>query len=256
MSLPVVQFKINTPVDDGTIADNIAHALSLGLPEADPGPNKRLTVIANGPSAINAPLQGPTLALNGALSLFMNSGSTPTYYAVCDPQELVAKFIPDNPPKDTIYFIASKCHPSVFAKLKDRDVRLWHINDHDIPEGLNKVHVASSVTLVILPLMRRAFNYRQFDIYGWDGCYEEVAPGVIRHHASDLSMTDYPEETVTLTVGATQSPDGKSFSGGRAFKTSRTWAAEGQDAMIQLTYADYSFTIYGDGMIKALWENR
>ncbi len=255
MQSRTVVFDVHTPVDDGTIAENIAHALSLGLPEADPGPNKRLTVIANGPGALQAPLEGPTLALNGALRLFHNSGRSPTYWAVCDPQEKVADFIPDNPPKDTTYLVASKCHPSVFAKLKDRHVRLWHINDHEIPEGLNKIHVASSVTLVVLPLMRRAFNYRQFDIYGWDACYEEVAPGVIRHHASDLSIPDYPDETLTLTVGATQHEDG-SFTGGRAFRTSRTWALEGRDAMIQLTYADYSFTIHGDGMIRALWENR
>lgn len=255
MSSAVVQFDVHTPLDDGRIAEHIAHSLSLGLPEADPGPNKRLTVIANGPSAQHAPLDGDTLALNGAIRLFHNSGRSPTYWAACDPQELVCDFLPDIPPKDTIYVLASKCHPKLFARLKDRDVRLWHVNDHPIPEGLNKVHVASSVTLVALPMMRRAFGYRHFDIYGWDACYEEIAPGVIKHHASDLSMTDYPEDTVTLTIGATQHEDG-SFTGGRPFRTTRTWALEGQDAMIQLTYADYGFTIHGDGMIKALYANR
>lgn len=254
MNLPVVQFDIRTPCDDGEISGHIAHACSLGLPEADAQPLRTLTIIANGPSARDAPLDGDTLALNGALKLFMNTGRTPTYWAACDPQALVADFLPDNPPQGVIYLVASKCHPSVFEKLKGRDVRIWHINDHPIPDGLHKVHVASSVTLVVMPLMRRAFGYRAFDLHGWDACYEQIAPGVIKHHASALSMTEYPEGTLDLIVGATQTEDG--FEGGRTFKTSRTWAAEAQDAMVQLQYADYRVTIHGDGLIKAIRESR
>lgn len=253
MGLASVQFEIHPPVDDGTIAANIAHALSLNLPEADAQPLRCLTIIANGPSARDAPLDGETLALNGALSLFINSNRLPTYWAVCDPQELVADFLPDNPPMTITYLVASKCHPRVFAKLKGRDVRLWHIDDHPLPDRTRAVPVASSVTLCVMSVMRR-LGYRHFYLHGWDACYDCPALGVVLHHASEPGLKSDPPETVTVFVGAEQSEDGEGFTGGRPFKTSRTWAAEAQDAMFQLQVADYSVTIHGDGMIKARWE--
>ena len=254
MNLPVVNFQIHTPCDDRTIADHIAHATSLGLPEADNAPLKTLTVVANGPSARDAPLDGDTLALNGALSLYLNTNRTPTYWAACDPQAMVADFLPKHPPRNITYLIASKCHPDVFARLKGCDVRLWHIDDHPIPDQRRAVQVASSVTLCIMPLMRRAFGYRAFEVYGWDACYEQTAPGLIRHHASESPWDSYPTDVLDIVVGATQTKKG--FKGGRTFKTSRTWAAEAQDAMIQLKYADYKVNIHGDGLIRAIKEMR
>lgn len=250
MSLAEVQFEILTPCDAETVQANIAHALSLDLPEADAEPLKRLTIIANGPSAREAPLHGPTLAVNGALSLFMNTGRLPTYWAACDPQELVADFLPARPPKAITYLVASKCHPKVFEKLRGCDVRLWHIDDQPLPEDTRAVPVASSVTLCITSLMRR-LGYRAFDFYGWDGCYEEIASGVIAHHGSDATLSRYPEDTLTVFVGATATAEG--FTGGRPFRTTRTWAAEAQDAMLQLQMGDYEVTIHGDGFIKARW---
>src|SRR4051812_23421948 len=115
---------------DDQIRRNMDYALSLGLPEADGGPLKHLTVVANGPSARHLPLwpEGDTLALNGALKLFRTKGASPTYWAGCDPQPMVADFL-DDPPDSTIYFVASKCDKAVFDALKGRDVRLWHIAD-------------------------------------------------------------------------------------------------------------------------------
>lgn len=280
MTLANVGFDIFTPTDADTIAAHIAHACSLGLPEADAEPLKRLTVIANGPSAINAPLHGPTLALNGAIKLFLNSGRIPTYWAACDPQALVADFLPDEPPMETIYFVASKCHPSVFQKLQGRDVRLWHIDDRPIPKGLRTVMCASSVTLVAMQLMHQAFGYREFDAYGWDACYEGLM-----HHASEHPLDQLPDGTITLGVGAhkitipgrpstflerflnqlahriqavalwvaSRMPipqPTEDIEGGKPFKTTRTWAAEAQDACIQLHHSsDYHVNVHGDGLI-------
>src|SRR6185369_7368494 len=112
----VIDFDIRTPADELTIRAHVAHANTLGLPRSNQDA-KVLRVIANGPSAVLAPLDGPVLALNGAIQLFHNSGRVPMFWAACDPQELVADFLPDNPPRETIYLVASKCHPKVFEKL-------------------------------------------------------------------------------------------------------------------------------------------
>jgi hypothetical protein len=283
MSYPRVAFEILVPCNGDELAANIAHALSLGLPEFDDAPLKTLSVIANGPSAtlydFDAP--GPTLALNGALKLFTDRGKAPTYWACCDPQALVADFLTD-PPMSTIYLVASKCHPLVFQMLQGRDVRLWHIDDHPmVKEGHRAVSVASSVTLCAMTLMSR-FGFRHFETYGWDACFYGT-----EHHAGQ-HVCDYPENTVSVSVGATQvtippsrSPTPlesllskvalainrfavwlsnlkpipqptQSFEGGREFLTTSTWAAEAQDATIQLHYADTTVNINGDGMVKAI----
>lgn len=258
MTIGNVSFEIHTPLDGERIADHIAHACSLGLPEADSAPLKHLTIIANGPSARlfdvrragcnhhEEPID--TLAVNGALKLFTDQGQAPTYWACCDPQELVADFIPDDPPRNTTYLVASKAHASVFRKLRDRDLRLWHINDHPIPQGRRAVACASSVTLCALSLMRGAFGYRVFDTYGWDACYEGL-----QHHASERPLAELPQGTVHLKVGTTVVDD--EFVGGRSFYTTTTWAAEAQDAMIQLHHSDYQVNIHGDGLIKAIRES-
>lgn len=279
MNFAPMHFQVETPCRDD-VPSNIEHALSLGLPEADSEPLRQLTVLANGPSALDAPLNGETLALNGAYGLFFNSGTRPTYWAACDPQrDLVLNFLDMPLSKETIYFVGTKCHPDVFKRLEGYDVRLWHISDYPSPKPVRTVHTACSVTLVALGLMRR-LGYRKFEIWGWDACFIDG-----KHHA--IETHDLEPEDMTVTVGAEQvhqpaqlterqarrlkalkteatklgcqlgDPGGfTQISGGRSFKTTKTWALEAQDAMTVLSLADYDITIHGDGMIKAIWESK
>jgi hypothetical protein len=250
-------------------AQHIEHTLSLGLPESDAEPIKRLSVIANGPSASLFPFAErgqwrlPTLAVNGALKPFTDHGKAPKFWAACDPQELVANFL-NEIPEETVYLVASKCHPAVFRRLRNRDVRVWHINDHPATDGLRRVPVASSVTLCIISHMHRAYGYRAFETYGWDACYGENG----QHHANQSQQTNTSLAEVTLTIGAHQVQKvhkidwldwlpqphwlEDTFEGGRAFKTNSTWAVEAQDAVMQLHDAPYTVKVHGDGMIKAI----
>lgn len=257
MGLSRVIFDISTPCNGDELGAHIAHARSLGLPPSDAEPIKTLTIVANGPSRIlhdpHAP--GDTLALNGALKHFTDAGTWPTFWAACDPQALVADFIPDNPPKETIYLVASKCHPSVFQKLQGRTVRIWDINDHpDTRDAPRAVPVASSVTLVAQTHMRDAYGYRHFEIYGWDACYQGL-----EHHAGQFHDKLPEETTVQLCVGATarKIKRGKRkgetvYEGGRWFTTSRTWAAEAQDALTLTHHATWTLNVHGDGLIRAM----
>jgi hypothetical protein len=243
----IVGFDAKLPVDAETCRQQIAVNIARGLP--DILKQRGLTIIANGPSAIGIDLRaikGPTLAVNGAIKLFVEQGLAPTYWAVCDPQAKVADFQPDDPPFDTTYLVASKCHPSVFDKLADRDVRLWHLTDHSVP-GHARVTVATSVTISATWLMH-AMGFTDFEYHGWDGCYIGD-----RHHASDASVWDH----TPLEINYGGKIEGDNVIGGRTFSSTRTWAAEATDAeqFFQLArYFDLGITINGDGMFKCARE--
>lgn len=223
----IINFDIKTPADGDTIRQHIAHSTSLGLREAiEPG--QALNIVATGPSArnVHGTLDGPTLALNGALGFYPD----PEFYACCDPQALVADFL-TNPPAGTTYYVASKCHIAVFNALRDRDVRLWHIDDY-VPSG---VSCAVSITLTAMNLFAR-MGWRKFNVYGWDACFTGD-----QHHANNQG--DPIQNKIDLHVGD------------RIFKTHTTWAAEAQDACAQLALFDYlgiEVVIHGDSMIKAI----
>lgn len=223
----VIHFDIKTPLNDGILLNHIAHARTLGLPDAVPQADKTLTVIAGGPSAWLAPQDGPTLALNGALRVCKR----PTYYAACDPQKEVAQFLTEAP-DETVYYMASKCHPDVFDSLKGKDVRLWDVGDL-VPGG---IPTAVSITLTALNLFIR-LGWRKFNVYGWDGCYKDGRDHAVpQHHVGD---------NITLLAGD------------RSFETTTTWAAEAEDAMYLLPLYEFmgiEVNIHGDSMIQAIRE--
>ena len=227
--------------------------LSLDLPEALT--RRKLVVIANGPSARNVDLgaiQGPTLALNGAIKLFTDRGLAPTYWAVCDPQELVADLLPDEPPFETIYYVASKCHPRVFEKLRGRRVFVWHVSDC---RGEDRICIPSAYTITVTAswLFLRLGLATDFDYHGWDGCFMDG-----RHHASgDADWSTV--EVIRMNYGGVEVadptvPHGVRVDGGRDFFTTRDWAAEGKSAatFFQLAkFFDVRIRINGDGMFEA-----
>lgn len=228
-ALRPIKFEVTTPADGDELRAHVAHAQSLGLPDASPPP-RTLRIVANGPSARQAPLDGDTLAVNGALKLFPDG---PTYWAGCDPQALLADFLTD-PPERTIYLVAAHCHPSVFEALKDRDVRLWNVDDpntrHMTPDG---VPTAVSVTLCAMSLMNR-MGYRRFETWGWDGCYIDG-----KHHASDQV---HRIDDIAIIVKD------------QRFETTTSWAAEAEDAVMLMSTADWTVDIRGGGMIGAIWD--
>ncbi len=228
-----INFKIRTPLNDEAIREHIRQAHTLGLQPALHRP-PALTIVAGGPSALDAPLEGPTLALNGALAAVFNpEGLTPTYYAACDPQQHLADML-RNPPEETIYYIASKCHPDVFAALKHRDVRIWDVGTH-IPGGIAS---ACSITLTALNLFTQ-LGYRDYDVWGWDACYQDG-----RHHAGDQPHIG-SEHDRWIEIGD------------QTFHTTTTWAWEAETAIQLLPVLQVvgtKVTIHGSGMMRALRE--
>lgn len=231
-----VGFIIQTPQEN--LVAHVRHALSLGLPEVGVSPERdeALTIIANGPTARLAPLKGPTLAVNGALRVFTDQGLAPTYWAACDPQALVADFLTEAP-EQTIYLIASSCHPAVFEALKGRKVWIWHTDDAstwDMVENRNPVMAVASITLSALDLMSK-LGFRRFEMWGWDGCYVDG-----RSHATDQESIS---DRVTVVMG------------GKTFATTKSWCNEAQCAKGYFDLVPYDIRINGGGMFGAILEH-
>jgi hypothetical protein len=221
----VVQFEIRTPLDGAAIRAHIQSALSRGLDEVEIAAprDERLTIVANGPSALDAPLTGPpgpsgpspssrTLAINNALRLFVERGHAPDYWMASDPQACVADYL-HGAPRDTVYLVASKCHPAVFDALRDRRVVVWHCAEPgtlDLLTGRLVIQSSITVTLCALNLMP-VLGFCRLDTWGWDGCY--LAD---RDHAA--AQPHHRVRDITLEVGPGQ------------FATTASWAAEAQES--------------------------
>lgn len=229
-----ILFDLRTPGDADTINANIAHAMSLGLPsvQRQDGKNWSIDLFASGPSAKGQPQSRCTAAVNNALRLFQKS-SPPTFWIACDPQEIVSTFIPEDPPQNTTYLVATKCHPSVFKKLKDRNVKLWQIDDYDLQPDVLVVPTAVSVTLCAINLLAQ-MGYTNITTYGWDGCYiEGEGYAVPQPHNRDNVTVHLKDQT---------------------FNTTTTWACEAEDARAQFIrdQGHYRVKIEGPGMIGAI----
>ncbi len=240
----VVEFDLQVPADEETCRRQIDDALSRSLPDAIG--RRKLNVIADGPSAKRADfskMDGPILALNGAINLFGVDCGWPDFWAGCDPQGLLADMLPEHPPSETIYYVASKCHSSVFQKLKNNKVALWHVSDYKTP-GRWHIAPSNSITITVCWLMNR-LGYTDFEFWGWDGCFMDG-----KHHASrdgDFSAV----QRVSLNYGG--KIEGGEVIGGRTFETTHSWAAEarGAEQFFQLAeYFDIGVKINGDGMFE------
>jgi len=250
-----VTFQITTPPEAEARANMAANELR-GLPEAVP--LRSVIIVGSGPSARDEALwerlgavcftKEIVVALNGALSLFLERGLRPDYWCVCDQQSLVADFLPDDPPSAMTYLLASKVHPSVFDKLKGRDVRIWRLDDFEpAPAGKVAIPCAVSITLVTQALFR-ALGYHRFEMYGWDCCYS--ADG--EHHASaqpaPLAEHNQPVEL--------RREDGEVVA---KFETTGSWMAEARDAAISagnFKALGLEMVVHGPGMIGAILRGR
>jgi hypothetical protein len=258
----ITGFDYCLPASPSEVEAQVMSALARNRPEVLR--RQSLTVIANGPSAREfEPGCGETLALNGAFDLFFNSGRVPTYWAACDSQALVADFLPDQPPLDTTYLIASRCHPAVFDKLKNRDVRVWHSKEFPLP-GKRAIPRNCSITLNALWLMF-SLGYMDFDVWGWDACFGEDGeahagmqakdppPRIEINYGGTLTRTPV-RQTLLERLQRKPKEEILNMEGGRFFPTTRTWAAEVKGAEQFFHLAEYfgmTVNVRGDGLIKA-----
>lgn len=226
---------VRVPCTDDELVANVRHALTLGLPELRDFEYpivSPLNMVANGPSARTAPRMANTLAINGAIRMWGSFG--PTYWAGGDPQELLADLIGE-PQRNTIFLVASKCHPAVFDKLKSRNVILWHVADDatwNLLAARMPVAAWASVTISVFELMAR-MGWRKFDVWGWDCCVlNDAAHACPQHLRADLIQVEVA---------------------GRRFTTTHAWVHEANCAAQALAGFPFPVTVHGPGLAPALF---
>ena len=179
-----------------------------------------LSLCGSGPSlaAKLHELTGDVLACNGAIGFLLDRGIVPRHAMLWDAAPIVAEFAVPHP--DITYFVASRCHPSVFERLAGCKVVVWHAGgDHNVDDFLSdrKIHepMLQGGTTAVTRGMYLAFalGYKDLHLFGADSCYTDGAT-----HVEGASKV--PEGLVNVMVG------------GRWFKSTCQWAAQIEEIKI------------------------
>lgn len=168
------------------IGEHIRFALDLKLPELVPAlcsHDGHFVIVGSGPSLLGMVEQireekakgRPICAIKGAHDFLIEHGIEPTFWLSLDPRPRVEHISKET--QDTIYLVASRCHPSIFEKLGRERVVLWHSLSPAPEVDLLKVpgvrrSLIGGGTTSGLRAMSVAFvmGFRNFILYGMDSC--------------------------------------------------------------------------------------
>lgn len=189
-------------------ARNIVAACKLPIPWLD---------LAKSPSAYAAAIVGggPSLAgkldelrerqaegalvfaTNGAHDYLLANGITPDSHVIIDARAENARFI-STPAR--AYFIASQCHPDIFAKAAGAATTLVHMNTRgvlaSIPPTIKPINLISSGSTVGLAAIAISYclGHRKIYVYGMDSSYETT------RHAYAQALNDQ-DRTIDAVAG-------------------------------------------------------
>src|SRR5262245_4001712 len=97
----------------------------------------RINIAGAGPSLAKTywKMEGDVIACNSAQEFLIRKGVIPKYTMLWDASPLISKVF--TPHTNVTYLIASRCHPSVFEKLKGYKVQVFHaLGDANLAESL------------------------------------------------------------------------------------------------------------------------
>ena len=184
--------------------EHVRSALSRGLPRPQLcRPHGRLMSVAGGgPSLAETypQLDGVIVTANAGLGFLLSKGITPWACGLLDARPHIADLIEPHP--DVFYFVASTCHPSVFDKLRNSKVILWH------PSGLPGIEDAlppdtdmiAGATTMGLRWINLAYymGFRRFNLHGLDSSYRQGAthayPDVRDNREHSIEIDGYPTD--------------------------------------------------------------
>lgn len=168
---------------------NVASALARGLPliKKQDANDRSLAIVGGGPSVIDDldKIRGfaDIWCVNGALDWLVENGIIPTGYVIIDPEPMMVQYL-QNPPKETVYYVGSVCHPDTFDALKDRNVVLFHPLMDDMPIVDTKAVIGGGPTVLTrAPQLGYRLGFRDVHLFGADSSYER---GI--HHIYDAPM--------------------------------------------------------------------
>ncbi len=246
----IADVKIETKycVDQATHNLNVQKSVARGyppLPVANPDEKKSepIAIICSGPSLKDNwqdVKQFPVvLTCSGGLGFMVERGIIPTYHMETDPRPHKAVFT-KSAPKDTTYLIASNCHPDVFDNLKDRDVRLWHVNGstqlHKVPRGHWAITGGCNVGLRAM-VVARLMGYTDIHVFGMDCCSDDKRMFHVNFHPNEPKEKGHR----IVKVG-----DKEFFSSDVFIECARQFFKE------TMLLSDARVTLHGEGMLQAL----
>jgi hypothetical protein len=148
-------------------------------------------------------MKGYVGAVNGSLAFLMDRGVLPDACAVVDPGPQMADIVTADP--RVRYFIASICHPSLFEKLKNCSVHVWHPSGQlgvleAIEEFEDKPLLIGGGSTMGLRWMNLAFvcGFRSFHLHGMDSSFR----GDATHAYADGTLRDKIIQDGRLTTPA------------------------------------------------------
>lgn len=229
---------------------NIASSMSRGLETVQclPKHDRTMAIVCFGPSLKESWRQipqrgGDVFTCSGAHDFLMERGIVPMGHVMTDPRPEQADFLQFHHPLIT-YYPASCCDPSVFDRLQDRAVKLWHADEGEAIETEVVKHDphaffignGSNVGLRMIGL-GSALGYRKFIIYGMDCSLEEG-----QRHAG-------------AHPGKAQKPIPVTLANGQPFQTTTQLISGAREALAlfsQLVPLGYTFDLVGHGLLAAM----
>ena len=134
-----------------------------------------MSVAGGGPSLKDTvhDLKGVIVTANAGLGYLLEQSITPWACGLLDARPHIADLIEPHP--DVFYFVASVCHPSVFDKLKNSKVVLWHPSgapgiSETLPRGTAMIAGGTTMGMRWLNL-GHYMGFRNFEMHGLDSSY-------------------------------------------------------------------------------------
>lgn len=189
-------------------------------------------------------LSGDVLAANAAIPYLLKLGVLPRYAMIWDASPLLVKFAVPNP--YITYLLASRCHESVFERLHDCNIIVWHAGgDYDIRGVLERAGVpepminGGSAAVTRALYLGYALGYREFHLHGADSSY--------RGDRTHVTPSLVPEKRMPVCVNK------------KWFDTTPEWAAQAEEfKCIHAAFLTKPFgakiVVHGDGLLPWIWE--
>lgn len=227
---------------------HIKQAVAAGYPsvpvakpnELQAGP---IAIVCSGPSlsATWEELKGfkTILTCSGAHDFLLERGIVPNFHMETDPRPHKAIFT-RHPRKETMYLIASSCHPEVFNNLKGHDVRIWHVvaadELHKMPRGHWMITGGCNVGLRAM-VMARLMGYTDIHIWGMDCSADPKQTFHVNFHPNEPKKKGHRMVKV----------------GEREFFTSDIFLECARQFFKEtMLISDARVTLHGDGLLQAL----
>lgn len=130
-------------------------------------------------------------AVNGSFDWLTERNIIPHAHVMLDARPENIRFV-NNPDKDTDYYLASQCDPSIFEALKNSKVTLVHVNTEGVYELLENekdrpTHLLSGFTSVgmMAMVLAKLSGYKHIYLFGMDSSYKDG-----EHHVYSVTNND------------------------------------------------------------------